>query len=46
MRLRFVLERGSDHVEICAILQIDLSLNALALPPDPARELAPGALRA
>lgn len=39
MRVTFVFERGSDR-EICPILHVDLSPNALALSSDPARELA------
>ena len=45
MRVTFVFERGSDR-EICPIVQDDLSPNALALPSDPARELArPGSIK-
>lgn len=39
MRVTFVFKRGSDR-EICPIVQVDLLPNALALPSDPARELA------
>lgn len=45
MRVTFVFGRRSDR-EICLKLQVDLSPNALALPSDPARELArPGSIK-